>query len=200
MTMTLERLLDDTPNGTPLKIGANTCFIYCYYNDSHTKERLIKEDNKYIQELQRRLLKKTSEYYDLDDKLKRNKGKIRRSKRPKENKEKEIKALEKRVEKARDTLPKSIENLKKKINAYVPILNRQVVDTYKLNMPVYENPNTLYIWIKGNEKGDYTDINDYARAKQLPIKKGDDKWTEILKARYNQPKPKRKKVRKLRKL
>lgn len=196
MMKTLKQVLSEIPLGTPIKIGSKVSFFYCYYNNENTINKLKSESNRYYQSLQKQLLRRTVEYEGLDKRLANGYRKIETTKKitAKTIAKKKAELLAK-VEKDRVILPRCIEKIKKRINEFTPLLDRPVVRQYNLNMPEYENPKTVYIFVKGNEVGDYCDLQEYATAKHLPINKCDDLWKDKLANRKStkkkaEPKPK----------
>lgn len=176
--ITLGQLLSTTPN-IPVKIKTSASrWVYAYYNDENLTKRLTKESNRFIQDMQQRLLARVEQYNSLDETLKAKLDKISKMKdlpKPKREMLKQ-KALSK-YNKDKDLLPKVIDNQKDKIKAYKPYLDRKVRRVWNLpKMTPYESPKTLYIEITGKEIGEYDDMHDYARKNHLPLNKDDSFW------------------------
>ena len=179
---TLGKLLKTTPN-IPVKIKTSASrWLYAYYNDENLITRLNNESNKFIQEMQQRLLERVNQYNSLDKRLKERIANIKALKgTPKTKKEILIKKAYTKYNKDKETLPKVIDNQKAKITAYKPYLDRKVRKVWNLprNTP-YESNKTLYVEITGKEIGEYDDIHDYARKHHLVLKKEDSFWKNTI--------------------
>lgn len=195
--LTLRQVLDRLPSDYIVKVGCGSGFFYCYYNDKLAKTRIEKESNSFTYDYKRFLLKRAVE---LDTLEKRTKASITRinklRKMSAKQKAQEIALINEQYEKDKETLPKVIENLKKRINSFTPLLDRKIANAYQLNMGTYQKENTIYLILTGSGIGRYNDYDEYAKANHLPIKKEDNKWAEILKQR-KMPKPKANKSKNL---
>ena len=181
--MTLNDRLDKIPYDTPIKVGCSSAFFYCYYNDMFTKLRIQKESNRYHSDLKRLLLKRKEELDSLEERRKKAIDRVLEGKKGRKEKQVKIDEINKKYDKDISTLPKVVENLQNKVNNFKPFLERNIKREYKLNMPTYENPKTIYLVVSGKEQGDYDDIETYAKKKHLPLKKEDKHWDKLLKAR-----------------
>ena len=187
--MTLEQVLDKLPSDYIVKVGCNSAFFYCYYNDKNAKARINEENLKYIEAYEKILNNRINAYKTLDRKYAYNVKKVKASKElTKAEKEEKVAELTKIYEKAKITYPKAIEKAQKRLDSYLPYLKRKVVNAYQLDMPVYESEKTLYLIIQGNDVGQYNDYDEYAKANHLPLKKEDNKWGKILEHRKHKPK------------
>lgn len=179
--MTLRQVLDKLPSDYIVKVGCGSGFFYCYYNNQLAKTRIEKESASFTSDYQRFLLKRTIELKNLDRKTKSAINRINKLKRMSANqKTQEIALINEKYEHDKETLPKVIENLKKKINSFTPLLDRQVINAYQLNMDTYQKENTIYLVLSGNGIGRYNDYDEYAKAHHLPLDKEDNKWAKIL--------------------
>ena len=193
--MTLRQVLDRLPSDYIVKVGCNSAFFYCYYNDSNAKRRINEENLKYIEFYQKIVNSRINAYKTLDRKYAYNVKKVKASKElTKAEKEEKVAELTKIYEKAKITYPKAIEKAQKRLDSYLPYLKRKVVNAYQLNMPMYESEKTLYLVVQGNDVGQYNDYDEYATAHDLPIKKEDNKWAKILEHRKHKPKQESAKV------
>lgn len=186
--MNLKERLDEIKEGTPIKVGTPSGFFYCYYKDKFTYQRIERESNLVVGKFQGFLNKRKLEYATLDIRAKKRIEKIKGYKTISAKKKKEkIEQIKRKTEEYRVSLPKIIANLEKKVAASVPFLDRQVIKEYHLNMPIYENPDTLYLIVRGKEQVGYGELQEYAKKYHLPIKNGDDRWKPIM-AHRNKPK------------
>ena len=182
--MTLEQVLDKLPSDYIVKVGCNTGFFYCYYNDKNAKARINEQSFKQIAFYQRILDNRIDEYKSLDSRYTRDVKRVKANKDfKKAEKDKRIEKLTQVYEKGKITYPKAIEKAQKRLDSYLPYLKRKVVNAYQLDMPTYESEKTLYLIIQGNDVGQYTDYDEYAKANDLPLKKEDNKWGKILEHR-----------------
>lgn len=187
--MTLEQVLDKLPSDYIVKVGCNSAFFYCYYNDKNAKARINEQSLKQIEFYQKILDNRINAYKTLDSRYAHNVKKVKTSKAlKKEEKEKKIAELTKIYEKGKITYPKAIEKAQHRLDSYLPFLKRKVVNAYQLNMPTYESDKTLYLVIQGNDVGQYNDYDEYAKANHLPLNKEDNKWGKILEHRKHKPK------------
>lgn len=189
--ITLSEALDRLPKTCIVKVGSSSSFFYCYYNDKYCKARISKESDRYLNALKRSVAKKQDEYRNLDSKEKSILDKLKNSKtykgKARIEKREEVKT---RYANKRNNLPKEIELAQKKVDNFIPFLDRYCREIYQINMPVYENPNTYYLMITGRESGRFIDIREYALARNLPMKKGDDCWSDKLSQKHNKAKKK----------
>jgi hypothetical protein len=182
--MTLEQVLDKLPSDYIVKVGCNSAFFYCYYNDKNAKARINEQSLKQIEFYQKILDNRINAYKTLDSRYAHNVKRVKASKELKKaEKEKKIEKLTQAYEKGKTTYPKAIEKAQKRLDSYLPYIKRKVVNAYQLNMPMYESEKTLYLVIQGNDVGRYNDLNEYAEEHNLPIRKEDNKWAKILEYR-----------------
>ena len=162
---TLKGLLNDLPKKTKVKIGSGSSFFYCGKNDSDLPQTIEYISNKFKKQLANLIIKNTFEYEHLEDsfKAKIDKYDKKHPKASQEIRDREIARYKRKMERDGVRLPKQIMSLKTQYQQFTPLLERKVV--YVIDSISPDEKGAKVIKIRGNEKGNYWTIKEYAAKK-----------------------------------
>lgn len=166
---TLKGLLKELPKRTNVKISSGSSFFYCGKNNSDLPQTIEHISNKFKKQLANLIIKNTFEYEHLEDSFqaKIDKYDKRYPKATQKNRDRVIATYKRKMERDRVRLPKQIMSLKTQYQQFTPLLERKVI--YVIDSISPDEKGAKIIKIKGNEKGNYWTIKEYATKKGKQI-------------------------------